>query len=103
MRSPAGDCRRCAGVPRAKHLFGAESRARSQRGGGLSVLPDKLTARSDFLEVRSDVEIESEVRSGVHSRATRSVTAMEEASWWALKAHVYVSVLKKRYLDGAVD
>jgi hypothetical protein len=52
---------------------------------GLSVLPQPLVARSDFLEVGSgDVETESVVHSGVQSLAKRTLIAVEEASWRAL-------------------
>jgi hypothetical protein len=49
---------------------------------GLIVLPEPIFARTDFLEVGGgDVEIESEVFSGVHSREKRADAAAEKAGY----------------------
>jgi hypothetical protein len=65
----------------------------ANEAAGLSALPEPLVARSNFLEFGgSDVEIEIGVYNGVHSRAKLTVSAVKEASWWALKAHVSVYV-----------
>jgi hypothetical protein len=82
MRSFTGGCRRGARFPRAKSThFEPEAVCKLNEAAGLNVLPELLVVRPDFLEVGGgDVEIESEVCRGVHSRAKRAFAAVEGAT-----------------------